>query len=165
MLSVTLKLPSSLPLHLFFLPPQTLLSSSETHRRSAWAQSPQTRRRQPMLGRRLDPFRPLFSIFGVSALYFGLCLCFGFVFRVVLVFQLCVSSWVFVSSMGFCFELDLCFELWFFCFLFLFFFTGFDGHDKVVVVQWFLWVWWWLWLCWWLNEILFYYSVYIILLC
>ena len=35
---------SSLPLRLFFFPPQTLLSSSQTHRRSAQAQPPQTHR-------------------------------------------------------------------------------------------------------------------------
>ena len=37
-----------------------------------------------------------------------------------------------------CVSVWLC---WFFCFLFLFFFTGFDGHGGVMVVQWFLWVW------------------------
>ena len=36
---------------------------------------------------------------------------------------------------------------WFFGVFVLFFFTGFDGHRRVVVVQWFLWVWWWLWWC------------------
>ena len=112
----------SLPLHLFFLPPQTLLSSSETHRQSTRAQPPQTHHHWPTFSRRPDPFRPLFSIFGVSgcacvlALCFRLCLCFGFVFRAVIFL------------------------------LFFFFFTGFDGHSGVVVVQWFLWVWWWLWL-------------------
>ena len=72
---------SSLPLHLFFLPPQI-------HCRSAQAQPPQ------------NPFQPLFSIFvylaRVSALCFGLYLCFGFVFRAVL--GLC---WVVVLGMGF----------------------------------------------------------------
>ena len=95
---------SSLPLHLFFLPPQT-------HQWSIWAQLPQTHRRRPTLGRRPDPSQPLFSIFDVSACFsalcFELCLCFGFVFevmfmfRTVLMFWVCVSSWVFVSGMGF----------------------------------------------------------------
>ena len=109
-----------------FTNPQTLLSSSETHRWSAQAQPPQTRRHWPTFGCRLDPFRPLFSIFGVSVLCFELCLCFGlclyfgFCVSSLLVFQICVSGWVFVSGMGFgfCFWLSLCFGLWFFCFLF-----------------------------------------------
>ena len=67
----------------------------------------------------------------VSALCFGMCLCFEFVFKAGFLFQAWVSIW-------------LC---WFFCFLFLFFFIGFDGHDGVLVVQWFLWIWCWLWLC------------------
>ena len=78
--------------------PQTLLSSLETHRRSAWAQPPQTRRYRPTFGHRPNPFWPLFSIFGVLVLCFGLCLCFRFVFRI------CVSSWV-----------DLCFGHGFRC--------------------------------------------------
>ena len=82
----------SLPLCLLFLPPQTLLSSSQTHHQSTRAQLPQTHRRRPTLGCRPDPFRPLFSIFGISALCFELCLCFGFVLRVVLVLWLCVSG-------------------------------------------------------------------------
>ena len=32
-------------------------------------------------------------------------------------------------------------------FIFFFFFTGFDGHGGIVVVQWFLWDWWLLWWC------------------
>ena len=95
----------------FFLTidPQTLLSSSETHRRSAWVQPPQTRRRRPTFDHWPDPFRPLFSIFGVSVLCFGLCLCFRrFVFRLcvsgLLVFRICVSGWV-----------DLCFGHGFRC--------------------------------------------------
>ena len=88
--------------------PQTLPSSSETHRRFAWVQSPQSRRRRPTFGHRPDPFQPLFSIFGVSVLCFRLCLCFGFVFRAVLmfrlVFRICVSGWV-----------DLCFRHGFRC--------------------------------------------------
>ena len=79
---------SSLPLHPFFLPPQT-------HLRSVRAQPPQTRRRRPTLDCRPDPSRPLFSISGVSAcvsvLCFGLCLCFSFVFQAVLMFWVCVS--------------------------------------------------------------------------
>ena len=104
---------------------------------------------QPTLSHRPDPFRPLFSIFGILALCFGLflcfglCLCFSFVFQAMRMFRVCVSG----MGFGFCFGLVLCFELWFFCFLFLFLFTGFDGHGRVVVVQWFLWVWWWLWWC------------------
>ena len=119
---------SSLPLHLFFLPPQTLLSSSETHRQSTRAQPPQIHHHWPTFSRRPDPFRPLFSIFGVSscacvlALCFRLCLCFGFVFRAGFLFRAVIFL------------------------LFFFFFTSFDGHGGVVVVQWFLWVWWWLWL-------------------
>ncbi|XP_030933652.1 putative E3 ubiquitin-protein ligase XBAT35 [Quercus lobata] len=77
----------------------------QTHCRFARAQPPQTHRR------RANPFQPLFSIFvdlaRVSALCFGLYLCFGpfsfvfraffgFVFRAVL--GLC---WVFVLGMGF----------------------------------------------------------------
>ena len=88
---------------------------------------------QPTLSHRPDPFRPLFSIFGILALCFGLflcfglCLCFSFVFQAMLMFRVCVSG----MGFGFCFGLVLCFELWFFCFLFLFFFTGFDGHSRV----------------------------------
>ena len=89
--------------------PQTLLSSSETHRRFARAQPPQTRRRRPTFGHRPNPFRPLFSIFDVSVLCFKLCLCFGLVFRTCLCFEfvfraawICVWGWVFVSGMGFC---------------------------------------------------------------
>ena len=126
-----------------------------------------------------NPSPPTWPI-SASLLYFRH---FGFVFRAVLVFRLCVSScacvsglfvfricvsgWVFVSGMGFgfCFRLGLCFGLWFFCFLFfssslvLMGMAGcgcamiFMGLMVVVVV------------CWWLNEILFYCSVYIILLC
>ena len=51
-----------------------------------------------------------------------------------------------------CIVLVFVFRHWFFCFLFFFwfFFTGFDGHGRVVVVQWFLCVLWWLWLWLWL---------------
>ena len=75
-----------------FTDPQTLLSSSETHRWSARAQPPQTRRHQPTFSHRPNPFRPLFFIFGISVLCFGLCLCFGFVFRV---------RWICVLGIGF----------------------------------------------------------------
>ena len=81
--------------------PQTLLSSSETHRRFARAQPPQTRRRRPTFGHRPNPFRPLFSIFDVSVLCFKLCLCFGFVFWAVLMFRVCVSG----MGFNFCFGL------------------------------------------------------------
>ena len=102
--------PHYLSISSFFLHnPQTLLSSSETHRRFARAQPPQTRRRRPTFGHRPNPFRPLFSIFDVSVLCFKLCLCFGFVFRTCLCFEfvfraawICVWGWVFVSGMGFC---------------------------------------------------------------
>ena len=83
--------------------PHTLLSFSKTHRRSARAQPPLTCRRRPTFDCRPDPFRPLFSIFGVSVLCFELCLYFSFVFRVVLVFQLCVSS-LLVFRVGFLFR-------------------------------------------------------------
>ena len=83
--------------------PHTLLSFSKTHRRSARAQPPLTCRRRPTFDCRPDPFRPLFSIFGISVLCFELCLYFSFVFRVVLVFQLCVSS-LLVFRVGFLFR-------------------------------------------------------------
>ena len=91
--------------------------------------------------------------------------------------------WFFWVSVLLCFSIWLC---WFFCFLFFFFFTSFDGHGGVVVVQWFLWDWWLLWWCvgsWMkyyfivnvfvgsmiyyfiVRDILFYCDVYIILLC
>ena len=85
--------------------PQTLPSSSKTHRRSAWVQLPQSRRRRPTFGHRPDPFQPLFSIFGVSVLCFRLCLCFGFVFR------LCVSGCAYVSAYVSACVSDLCFGL------------------------------------------------------
>ena len=78
--------------------PQTLLSSSETHCQSVRAQPPQTRNHQPTFGRQPDPFQPLFSIFGVLVLCFGLYLCFG----LCLCFKLaCVSDLCF--GLGFCF--------------------------------------------------------------
>ena len=95
---------------------------------------------------------------GLSALCFGLCVS-GYTCVLALCFGLCLGcagllfgAWL---SVWVC---------WFFCVLFLLFVTSFDGPGRVVVVQWFLWVWYWLWLCWWLNEILFYCSIYIILL-
>ena len=107
--------------------PQTLLSSSQTitdlhepSRHRPIAADPHSATNLTHFG-----LSSLFSAFWlcvsgcacVLALCFGLCLCFGFVF----------------------FGLGLCFELWFFCFLFFFFFTGFDVHGGVVLVfqRWF----------------------------
>ena len=88
--------------------PQTLPSSSETHRRSAWVQPPQTRRRRPTFDHYLTHFG-LYSLFStfrfcvsscacVSALCFGLAcvsnLCFGlhgFVFGAGFLFRAWVS--------------------------------------------------------------------------
>ena len=36
---------------------------------------------------------------------------------------------------------------WFFWVFVLFFFTSFDRHGGIMVMQWFLWIWWWLWWC------------------
>ena len=133
---------------------QTLLSSSQTHHRSAQAQPPQAHRRRPTLNRQPDPFRPLFSIFGISVLCFELCLCFGFVFLVVLVFRACLCfefvfqagflfrAWVSVFVLGWVCVLGCDFSAFFFFLLHWFWWAW-----RVVVVQWFLWVWWWLWLC------------------
>ena len=126
---------SSLPLHLFFLPPQTLLSFSTDP--SPICTSPVA----------IDPSpsthaRPLTSPISASLLYFRR---FSFVFQAGFLFWFgCVD-----------------FSAFFFCSysLVLMGTTGCDcavifmGLMVVVVV------------CWWVNEILFYYIVYIILLC
>ena len=117
---------SSLPLHLFFLPHRPITDLHEPSRHRPIAANPRSATDLTHFG-----LSSLFSAFWlyvsgyscvsgcacVSALCFRLCLCFGFVFQ----------AWVSV----FVFGLVLCFELWFFCFLFLFFFTGFDGHSRV----------------------------------
>ena len=54
------------------------------------------------------------------------------VFRARFLFRAWVSVWVCVSGMGF--ALGLCFDL-IFLLSFLFFVSGFDGHDGVVAVQ------------------------------
>ena len=80
----------SLPLCLLFLPPQTLLSSSQTHHQSTRAQLPQThRRRRSVADLTHFGLSSLFSAFRlcvlscacVLALCFELCLYFGFVFQ------------------------------------------------------------------------------------
>ena len=144
--------------------PQTLLSSSQTitdlhepSRHRPIAADPHSATNLTHFG-----LSSLFSAFWlcvsgcacVLALCFGLCLCFGFVFfRLGLCFELWFFCFLFFSSSlvlmctaGLC----LCFSVDFSAFFFLFFFTGFDRHCGVVVVQWFLWVWWWLWLWLWL---------------
>ena len=147
----------SLPLHLFFLPPQThrpfflphtpIVDLHELNHHRHIAADPRLIADLTHFG--LSSLFPAFRlcvlgcvcVLGcacVSALCFGLCLCFGFVFQARFLFR----AWV-----SLLFQARFVFRLRFFCFLFLFFFTGFDGHSGVVVVQWFLWVWWCLWLC------------------
>ena len=114
----------SLPLHLFFLPPQThrpfflphtpIIDLHElNHHRHIVA--------DPRLIADLTHFglSSLFSAFRlcvlgcvcVSALCFGLCLCFGFVFQARFLFR----AWV-----SLLFQAGFVFGLWFFCFLFFF---------------------------------------------
>ena len=101
--------------------PQTLLSSSETHRWSAQAQPPQTRRHWPTFGCRLTHFglSSLFLAFRfyvsscacvsgcacISAFVFRACLCFKFVFWAGFLYQAWVSifvfGWVCVSGCDF----------------------------------------------------------------
>ena len=136
---------SSLPLHLFFLP-------SQTHRPFFLPQRPianlhRPSRHKPVAANphsttNLTHFglSSLFSAFRfcvsgcacVSAFCFRLCLC----FRLACVSDLCLGLG-FCFGHGFRFLFRVGFVFWVVIFLlsFFFFFTGFDGHGGVVVVQ------------------------------
>ena len=125
----------------FFLPPQI-------HHRSARARS------QPCVGRGLSfgccsKKRAMISTTTIIAID-GLNLAYRYEFRLgwVMAYLIITSGHIkrtlirvqigWLGSGCASVSVWLC---WFFCFLFLFFFTGFDGHCGVMVVQWFLWVW------------------------
>ena len=148
---------SSLPLHLFFLPPQT-------HRPFFLPQRPIVDLHKPSRHRAIiaDPrLAADLTYFGLSSLFSAFrfcvsgCACVSGCVCVsgLLVFRICVSGWVFVLGMGFgfCFKMGLCFGLWFFYFFFssslvlmgttgLWLcsdFSGFDGGcGCVLVVEW-----------------------------
>ena len=171
---------SSLPLHLFFLPPQT-------HRPFFLPQRPivdlhKPSRHKPVAA---DPrLAADLTHFSLSSLFSA----FQFCVSAVLVFWLCVSGCACVLAL--CFGLacvsDLCFGLGFcfghgFRFLFR---DGFVFRAVIFLLSFFFLLHWFWWarrgcgyvvifmglmvvvvMCWWLNEILFYRSVYIISLC
>ena len=155
--------------------PQTLLSSSQTITDLHEPSCHRSIAADPCLAVDLTHFdlSSLFLAFRlcvsscvyVLALCFGLCLCFSFFFRDGFMFRAMIFLLFFFSSslvlMGMV-GLYLCFSVDFSAFFFLFFFTGFDGHDGVVFVQWFLWVWWWLWL--WVGGWMKYYFIVVLIL-
>ena len=106
----------------FFLPQRPIADLHEPSRHKPITTNPRSAANLTHFG-----LSSLFSAFRlcvlgcacVLALCFGLCLCFGFVFRARFLFR----AWVCVSGCDFS------------TFSFLFFFTGFDGHGGVVVVQ------------------------------
>ena len=136
---------SSLPLHLFFLPPQT-------HRPFFLPQRPIVDLHKPSRHKPVatDPRSAADLPISASLLYFWR---FGFMFRAVLVFRVvlvfrllcfelaCVSNLCF--GLGFCirhgfrflFLAEFVFRAVIFLLSFFFFFTGFDRHSGVVVVQ------------------------------